>query len=50
MLYLLLTSAEDIIKGVKVGSSLGCSDCAPVEFTILRNVGLAKSGVRTLEE
>ena len=50
LLYLLLTSAEDIIKGVKVGSSLGCSDCAPVEFTILRNVGLAKSGVRTLEE
>ena len=44
----LLTNAEEIIKSVKVGGSLGCSDHALVEFVILRNVGLAKSGVRTL--
>ena len=42
----MLTNAEDIIKGIKIGGSLGCS--ALVEFVILRNVGLAKSGVRTL--
>jgi len=41
-----LTNAGDIIKGIKIGGSLGCS--ALVEFVILRNVGLAKSGVRTL--
>lgn len=45
---LVLTKAEEIIKGDKTGGSLGCSDCALVEFGILRNVGLAKSRVRTL--
>jgi len=44
----LLTNAEEIIKSVKVGGSLGCSDRAMVEFVISRTVGLAKSGVRTL--
>ena len=38
----------EIIKGVKIGGSLGCSDHALVEFVILRNAGWAKSGVRTL--
>jgi len=48
VLDFLLTSAKEIIKGIKVGGSLGCSDCALVEFVISRNVDLAKSGVRTL--
>ena len=46
MLDLLLTSAEEIIKGIKIGGSLGCS--ALVEFVILRNVDLTKSGIRNL--
>jgi len=48
LLDLLLTSAEEIIKGIKGGGSLGCSDCALVEFVILRNVDLTKSGIRNL--
>jgi len=48
LLDVLLAIVEDIIKGIKVGGSLGCSDHALVEFVISRNVGLAKSGVRTL--
>ena len=48
LLDLLLTNAEEIIKGVKVGGSLGCSDHAQVKFVISSHVGLAKSGVRTL--
>jgi len=42
-----LTSAE-IIDDIKIRGSLGCSNHALVEFVILRNVGLAKCGVRTL--
>ena len=38
----------ETIKGVKVGGSPGCSDHALVKFVILRNMCLAKSGVRTL--
>ena len=45
LLDLLLTDAEEIIKGINVGGSLGCSDRALVEFVISRNVGLAESGV-----
>ena len=48
LLDLLLTSVEEISKGVNTGGSLGCSDHALVEFVISRDVGLAKSGVRTL--
>ena len=48
LLDLLITNEEEIIKGVKVGGSLGCSDHALVEFVISRNVGLVKSGVKTL--
>lgn len=36
-----------MIKDVKIGDSL--DDCALAELVISRNVGLAKSGVRTLE-
>ena len=34
LLDLLLTNVEEIINGVKVGGSLGCSDHALVEFMI----------------
>ena len=44
-----LTNVEEIIKDLKMGGGLGCSDHALVEFMILRNVDLAKSGVRTLK-
>ena len=42
LLDILLTNAEEIIKGIKVRGSLGCSDHALVEFVISRNVGLGK--------
>jgi len=48
LLDLLLTIAEEIIRGVNIGSSLGCSDHAMVEFLISRDAGLAKGGVSTL--
>jgi len=48
LLDLLLSNVEEIITGVKVGGSLGCSDHALVKFVILRNVGRAKIVVRTL--
>jgi len=47
-LELVLASMEEIIRGVKIRSSLGCSDYALVMFMITRNVGLAKSRIRTL--
>ena len=48
LLDLLLTNAEEIIKGVNIGGSLGCSDHALVELVISRDLGLVKGGVRTL--
>ena len=44
----MLTNAEESIREVKTGESLGCSDHALVEFVILKNVGLGKSRARTL--
>ena len=44
LMDLVPTNAE-IIKGIKTGGSLGCSDHILVEFVISRNVGLAESGV-----
>ena len=44
----MLTSAKEIIKDIRIRGSLGCSNFALIEFMILRNVGLAKSGVRML--
>lgn len=41
-LGLALTNAEEIIKDIKTGGSLRCSDCALVEFMILKNISLAK--------
>jgi len=46
-LDLVLTGAEDIIKGIKFGG-VGCSNHALVESVISKNVGLTKSGVWTL--
>ncbi|GAB0179484.1 hypothetical protein GRJ2_000413700 [Grus japonensis] len=47
-LDLLLTSMEELIKDVKIGGSLGCSDYSLVEFTILRDMGQIKNRVRML--
>ena len=47
-LDVVLPSAEEIIKGIKSEDSIGCSSRARVEVGISRNMGLAKSGVRTL--
>ena len=48
MLCLAVTSVEELIKEVKTGDSLGCSNPALVVFVILRNTGLTKSRDRTL--
>ncbi|KAK4806906.1 hypothetical protein QYF61_012627 [Mycteria americana] len=40
---LLATNASELIGDVKIGGSLGCSDHAPVEFAVLRDMGQAKS-------
>ena len=45
---MVLTNAEEIIKGIKTEGSLGCSDWDLVEVEISRNMGLAKSRIRTL--
>ncbi|GAB0209348.1 hypothetical protein GRJ2_003400500 [Grus japonensis] len=48
LLGLLLNKAEELIGEVKIGGSLGCSDHALVEFTILRDMGQVKSRDRIL--
>jgi len=48
ILDLLVTSASKLISDIKIGSSLGCSDHALVEFTVLRDTGQSKTKVRTL--
>ncbi|KAJ7415207.1 hypothetical protein BTVI_38929 [Pitangus sulphuratus] len=48
LLNLVLTNADELTKGVKVGGSLGCSDHALVEFVISRSVNLVRSKVKTL--
>ena len=45
---MVLTSAEKIVKDIKIGASPGCSNHALVEFMILRNVNVTKSGDRIL--
>lgn len=49
LLNLVLTSADELIKEIKIGGSLGCSSHTLVEFMISRNTGLAKSRVRNLK-
>ena len=48
LLDLVFTNVDELIKEVKTGGSLGCSDHALAEFVILRDMSLAKSKVRTL--
>jgi len=47
-LDLLLTSSEELIKEVKTGGTLGCSDHALLEFVVLRKMDLSKSRVSLL--
>ncbi|KAK4816578.1 hypothetical protein QYF61_017968 [Mycteria americana] len=42
ILDLMVTNACDLISDVKIGGSLGCSDHALVEFTVLRDMGQSK--------
>jgi len=44
----LISDASELISDVKTGGSLGCSDHALVEFIVLRDIGKARSIVRTL--
>ena len=44
----MLTNASELIGDVKTGRSLGCSDHTLVEFTLLRDMGKARSIVRNL--
>ncbi|KAK4815291.1 hypothetical protein QYF61_026196 [Mycteria americana] len=48
ILDLLVTNTSEQIGDVKIGGSLGCSDRALVEFAVLRDMGQAKSKVRTV--
>ncbi|PKU46995.1 nedd4-binding protein 2-like 2 [Limosa lapponica baueri] len=47
ILELLVTSASELIGDITIGGSVGCSDHALVEFTVLRAMGKDKSKVRT---
>ncbi|KAK4827189.1 hypothetical protein QYF61_015151 [Mycteria americana] len=42
ILDLMVTNASELISDVKIGGSLGCSDHALVEFTVLRDMGQGK--------
>jgi len=42
LLDLVLTNAEESIREVKIGGSLGCSNHAMMKFVIWRNAGLEK--------
>ena len=44
----MVTNASELIGNIKIAGRLGCSDHALVEFTVLRDMGQAKSKVRTL--
>jgi len=44
----MVTNASELIGDVKTGRSLGCSDHTLVEFTLLRDMGKARSIVRNL--
>ncbi|KAK4825160.1 hypothetical protein QYF61_024549 [Mycteria americana] len=44
----MVTNASELISDSKIGGSLGCSVHALVEFTVLRDMGQARSIVRTL--
>jgi len=44
----MLTNVSELIGGIKIGGSLGCSDHALVEFTVLRDMGKARRVLRTI--
>ena len=48
LLDLMFTCMEEVIKEVKIGGSLDCSDHILDEFVISRNMGLAETRVRML--
>jgi len=48
ILDLIVANTSELIGDVKTGGSLGCSDHALVDFTVLRNMGQVKHKVRTL--
>ncbi|PKU45285.1 hypothetical protein llap_4421 [Limosa lapponica baueri] len=48
ILNLMVTNASMLISDIKIGGSLGCSDHALVEFTVLWDMGQEKSKVRIL--
>ncbi|PKU32580.1 nedd4-binding protein 2-like 2 [Limosa lapponica baueri] len=48
ILDLIVTNASELIRDVKIGGSLGCSDHALVEFTVLRDTCQTRSIVRKL--
>ena len=48
LLDLELTNTKDLIKEVKIGGSLACSDYTQTEFVIATNMGLEKNIVKTL--
>lgn len=48
LIDMVLTSANDLIKEVKIGGSMSCTHHVLVEFVILWNTGLARSRIRTL--
>jgi len=43
-----VTNASELVGDVKIGGRLGCSDHALVELVLLREMGITKSIVRTL--
>jgi len=48
ILDLLLTNANELIGDIRIGSCLGCSDHAMVEFTHPRDMGQTKIKIRML--
>jgi len=48
ILDLVVINASELVGDVKIGGSLGCSDHALVELTLLREMGITKSTVRTV--
>lgn len=48
LLDLLLTNWDELIEGVKIGGCMVCSEHTLPQFLILRNMGLAKRKVKTL--
>lgn len=47
ILDLMVTDTSEVIRDIKIGGNLGCSHHALVEFSILRDMGLVKSNIRT---